>query len=334
MVEELAQKKALVVQAERALAVAGARVATAAALVAEAEAGLSRAEANQKRWQIEKDRTASLSKRKVIDEQSEIETWNQYQSAAAALQEVKARVQSARAAATESDAARDKAEADIAVARADQARMAALLAYLQVRAPFDGVVTQRTIDLGHFVQPTAGVRGEPLFVVDAVDPVRVFVEVPEADAAWVQKAAAAQVRVPALQNLTRAGAVTRTAWSLNRTSRTLLAEIDLPNKDGQLRPGLYVSVSVSADRPNVWSLPTSAVQTQGDITQGYQHFCYRVEDGKARKTPIEIGTRAGERIQIVRIRVNGAAGHWSDPTGEEPIVGNAEGVEDGQTVNP
>jgi multidrug resistance efflux pump len=114
---------------------------------------------------------------------------------------------SASAARAESDARQAKARADVAVtvarlrvAQADARRMATLLGYAKLRAPFTGVVTCRKVDSGHFLQSsTAGPKGEPVFVVARADPVRIFVDVPENDAVLVGDGTRAVVRVQALR---------------------------------------------------------------------------------------------------------------------------------------
>jgi multidrug efflux pump subunit AcrA (membrane-fusion protein) len=131
-----------------------------------------------------------LVKDRVIDAQSRDETRNQCRAAEAALEEADARAQSAEAARAEAAAKRDKADADLAaacnrlaLAESNERRMRAMLAYARITAPFDGVVTDRRVHTGHFLQSAAGgSKGEPLFVVVRTDRVRVFVEVPEADA--------------------------------------------------------------------------------------------------------------------------------------------------------
>src|SRR5262249_21966960 len=162
------------------------------------------------------------------------------------------------------------------------------LAYTKLTAPYDGVVTRRHINTGDFVQPATGAKGEPLYVVERRDPVRVFVEVPEADAGWVGKGAQARVRVPVLQGPGLAGEVARTSYALDGTARTLVAEIDLPNPNDRLRPGMYASASITAEHPDALTLPAAAVLTQGDVTQGYQSFCFLVDDGKVRRTPVQL----------------------------------------------
>ena len=110
---------------------------------------------------------------------------------------------------------------------------------------------------------------------------RVFVEVPETDAAWVKKGAKAVIRVQALQGQEFHGEVTRTSYSLDATAHTLIAEIDLPNPQDLLRSNMYAFAVITAERPDVLGLPFSSVVTQGEITSGYQSFCFLARDGKA-----------------------------------------------------
>ena len=226
-----------------------AQVATAKAQVQEAEAGLSRAEANNNYWKSQRRRFTSLVKESVLDKQTQEETLNQFRSAAAALAEAKAKIESAKAVQQEKERTRDKAEVDIRAAEADRRRQADLVAYATLTAPYDGVVTQRNINTKQFVQPATSTQGDVLYVVERTDIVRIFVSVPETDADWVRIGTPATVRVQALQGQEFKGKVTRTAWSLNQVSRTLLTEIDLPNPElpklgRRLRPGMYVYATI------------------------------------------------------------------------------------------
>jgi RND family efflux transporter MFP subunit len=338
MEEELKQKEALaaqaraeVVQAGEVLEAAKASIETARALVPEAEAGRKRAQANYERWESEYRRAERLVAGKVIDEQTRDETRNQWKAADAARDEVEAKVKSAEALVKERTALRGKAAADVEVAKAkvqvaeaDRRRLAALLEYARVKAPFTGVVTQRKVDTDHFVQPAPGGKGEPLFVVARHDPVRVFVEVQEQDAAWVNKDAPARVRV---QGQEYSGKVTRHSWALESSrERILRTEIDLPNPDGKLRPGMYAHAAITVEHANVWTLPAAAV-----LTQGEQSYCWRVVDGKAVKTPLQTGLSGGGLVEVVK-RQN-KDGAWEDISGGEEVVsGNAGQLTDGQAV--
>src|SRR5579871_2667485 len=242
MEEELRQKETLVAQArigikqaEKAVQVATASLQTAQSLVAETRANLKGARANCERWNSESTRFEKLASREVIDKQSRDEVNHQFKAAEAACELAEAKIRSAEAALSEAEARRDKAEADLEAARnhqlvaeAEQRRMAALLQYAKIRAPFDGVVSQRHVDTGHFLQSSSagsGGKAEPLFVVVRMDLVRIFVDVPEADAILVRKGAVARVRIQALNDREFEGKVAGTSWALEPGQRTLRTEI-------------------------------------------------------------------------------------------------------------
>ncbi len=334
LVSELKFKEEQVQQAKKALAMAKAQVETAKAQVVEAEAGQNRAEANNGYWKSQSARFASLVKDSVLDKQSQEETLNQSRAASAALSEAQAKVQSAKALQQEKESARDKAEVDIRAAEADYRRQADIVGYATLTAPYDGVVTQRNIDTKRFVQPATGAQTDVLYVVERTDIVRVFVSVPEVDADWVHAGAPATVRVQALQGQQFKAKVTRTAWSLNGMTRTLLTEIDLPNPEipklgRRLHPGMYAYATIEAEWRDVLTLPVSAVLTEGDVNVGYQHFCYVVENGHVKRTPIEVGVRNDQLVEVLKKRVGGGEAF----TGTEEVVqGDLGGLKDGQAV--
>jgi multidrug efflux pump subunit AcrA (membrane-fusion protein) len=347
---DVAQKQALVgqagaevQQAKDALAVAEADFKSAEAKVQATEATRLRAEAMLQRAQSQYERLKKAGSKGVLGQEDVEETRLGAEEAKAGVAEVQAQVRSSQADRDASRAKRDKARADVAVAEArlEVARKnhelaQTMLEYSKVPAPFDGVVTQRNVDTGHFVQPATGPKGEALFTIMRTDVMRIRVEVPEADADWVAKGTPARVRIPALKSYEHAGPVTRTSWSLDRTARTLLAEIDVPDPDGKLRPGMYAYATISAERPDVLALPASAVLTEGDVLQGYRAYCFLVANGKAWRTPVEVGARDGQRVEVLKKRArtapSGEAGRWEDFTGREDVAQSAAGLSDGQAV--
>ena len=336
MVEEAKQKQALVRQAEaeveqarKSLATAEASIPAADATVAEAKAGVKRAAASYDRWESESKRIGGLVRGGVVDRQTQDETENQLRAAGAARDEAAARVGSAEAMATKSRAERDKAEADVKtalsrrdVATANVRQHDAMLQYAKVRAPFDGVVTRRNVDTGHYLQPG---KLEPLFVVAQQDRVRVSVEVPEADAALVKDGTKATVVIPALKALSFEGAVSRTAWGLDAGSRTLRTEIDLANAEGRLRPGMFVSARISATLPETFALPATALTKQGDAT-----VCFLVQGGKAVRTPVQTGSTTADWTQVLKVQKAGAS--WGDLDGCETVAFPAANLADGMAV--
>jgi multidrug efflux pump subunit AcrA (membrane-fusion protein) len=335
MEEEFKQKQALVAQAaaevthaEKLVAAAEANVKSAAALVTEAAAARKRATANYERWKSEAARVDSLVAKKVIDEQTRDETLNQFRAADAARDEVEAKVRSAAAAQIESEARRDKTAADVLVAKAktnvavaEQGRVKALLGFARIVAPFDGIVTDRKVDVGHFPQPG---KDAPLFVVTMRDMVRVFVDVPESDAAAIADGAKATVRVQSLRGREFAGTVTRTAWVLDIKSRTLRTEIDLPNPDGTLRPGMYAYAAITVTPPPTWTLPAAAISKFADGA-----VAYLVQDGKAKRVNVQLGYANGSHVEIMKWQ---SPQGWIEPTGVEPFVLKTAGVVEGQKV--
>ena len=149
-------------------------------------AGVKRAQASYTRWESEYKRLVTLVNNRVLDVQVRDETFRQFEEAAAAREQ-------AAAAVSESNSARDQAAADLERARVDvEAARATLLVaqaeqrlaqvnvdYGRIKAPYDGVLTQRNVSPGDFLEPGGGSRDVPLFVLEQIDPVRVFVGVPE-----------------------------------------------------------------------------------------------------------------------------------------------------------
>lgn len=320
MDEELAQKEALVTQGRAELERAQKSVAAAEARVALSDALLDR-------WKSEYDRLQKLMKSKGVIEQQTVE-------------ETRYQLDAARAGRDESAANRDRAQADVRVAQAklqvaqaDRRRLEALVDYTIIKAPFAGVVSRRNVDKGHFVQPASGNKGDPLFVVVEMDPVRIFVDVPESDAVWVTKGTPARVRVQAWPGREFEAKVERTAWALDPRARTLRVEIDVPNPKGELRSGMYAYATILVEHAKTWTVPASSIVNQGD-----QAFVYRVENGKAVRTPVEIGLREGALVEVVRKQVKlpheGDKPSWEEFTGREEIVSTqAATLTDGQTVS-
>jgi multidrug efflux pump subunit AcrA (membrane-fusion protein) len=348
---EVKQKEALVQQAEAEIkqaketaAAAEASLKSAEAKVKEAEAGRLRAQAEYRRTKSQSERLARVGSNGVIDKEAVEETRYGFEAAEAGVEEVEARVKSAQATRDESAAKLSKARADVSVAEAhlavakenhDQART--LLEYATLKAPYDGVVTRRNVNTGDFVQPATGTKAEPLYIIERRDTVRILVEVPEGDAAWVTKGVQARIRVQVLKGHEFAGTVDRTSYALDRTARTLIAEIDLPNPKDQLRPGMYVLATITAEHPDAMTIPASAVMTQGDVTQGYQSYCFLVVDGKTRRTLVELGVRGNDRIEVLKKQArpgkSGEEGAWEDFTGQEVIVRtDLSALGDGQPV--
>ncbi len=138
--------------------------------------------------------------------------------------------------------------------------------YQQVVAPFDGVITQRNIDVGSLITADAA-GGTAMFSMTQSDVIRVWVYVPQDDAFGVKPGIEAVIRVPAMPNLTFHGKVTRIADALQPGTRTLLTEVDVPNPDGALQPGVYCTVELKIPRTS----PALIVPAPGAHLQSKRH---------------------------------------------------------------
>jgi HlyD family secretion protein len=300
----LAQSEAEVTQAEAAVKSADAMASMADAKVAQAKAGVDRATGEYERWKAEHARMVELAAKGSVTEKLVDETLNQFRAADAARQEADANVKSAAASLSAAQANVQKAHADLVAAGARQKVAAAnlahaktMLAYAEIKAPFDGVVTQRNVDTGHYVHPTTGGTADPLLVVAQTQHVRVFVDVPEMEAPSVDagdKPKTAVVRVQSLGEKGIDGKITRTSWSLDKSNRSLRVEIDLPNGDGKLRPGMYAKVDILlAQRDNVLTLPATAIVRESGAT-----YCCLVNSGKIDRRKVEVGLRSGADVEV------------------------------------
>jgi multidrug efflux pump subunit AcrA (membrane-fusion protein) len=335
--EERKQKEAMVRQVEaeleqskKALAASVAGIAAAQAHVNEAKAALSRAQALYDRWRSEHDRVSRLASGGVLDTQSRDEAQNQFKAAEATLNEAMAKVSSAKAGVTKAEADRDKVAADgVAVAarldvvKADVRRIEAQLEYTKVKAPFDGVVTKRLASTGDLI--TAD-RKHALFCVAKLDPVRVVVNVPEADSGLVQLGQNVHVTLQALAATPTTGKVVRTSWALEPGSRTLRAEVDLPNPESKVRPGMYVSTRLTVELPSEWAVPTAALAKIND-----EPVVYLVEGGKAVRVVVQLHRGDGHFTQLRRYKRPDSL-EWTDITGEERIATPASAITSGQAI--
>lgn len=324
--EESNQKQAVVRQAEAEVEQADKALASAQANIAVTEATVVEAQSANDRWESEWKRISSLVKSGVIDAQSRDETQNQFRSAGGRLASAKASVQKAKADRDKVEADTRAARARVDVARADAMRSAAMLGYAKIRAPYDGIVTWRKVNTGDFVQPAGG-QGDWLVRVSRLDPVRIVIAVPEADAGLVQEKSEVKLTVQAVSGSTLSGSVARTSWALEPGARTLRTEIDLPNKDGRLRPGMYVHAQITGQLPEAWAVPVSAVVKQGDTM-----VCFLIVGGRAVRTPVQIGRSDGKFIAVLKRQTSGVPSAWEEFTGTESLAAPAVGLTDGQSI--
>jgi RND family efflux transporter MFP subunit len=165
--------------------------------------------------------------------------------------------------------------------------------YQQVVAPFDGVITQRNIDVGSLITADA-TSGTSMFSMVHSDVIRVWVYVPQDDAFGVSPGVEAVIRVPSMPNLTFHGQVTRIANALQPGTRTLLTEVDIPNPDGALQPGVYCTVELRIPRKS----PALVVPASAIIFNQNGMQVAVAEDGVVHLRKIAITTDLGTEVEV------------------------------------
>lgn len=305
----LAQAEAEVLQSEAALIAMEATASSAKAKVLLAEASIGRAEGEYARSSSESQRLQQLVKTGSVTAKLGDEALNQFRAAEAAQKETLANIESVKAQQREAEANINKARADVTaskarvrVAQASVTQAETMIAYTEIRSPFDGVVTKRGVVKGHYVHPADSSNSQPLLIVASTDKVRVFVDIPEMeapllDAGFDDKHAGdkAAVRAQTLVDQVFEARVTRSSWSLDKQNRSLTAEIDLANINGELLPGSFATVSILLEqRDDVLTLPITAVVRDGEET-----FCCVVVAGQIEQRPIKLGLRVKDDVEIV-----------------------------------
>ena len=191
------------------------------------------------------------------------------------------------------EAAVSVAQANIA---AEQAQLQVLLqqkAYQRVVAPFDGVITQRNIDVGSLVQADA-TSGTFMFTLMQGNVIRTQVFVPQDAAFGLKPGIDAAVHVPEIPDRTFAGTVTRIADAIQPGSRTLLTEIDIPNPDGALTPGIYCTIELHIPRKT----PSFTVSADAIIFNQAGLQVAVVEDGVVHLRRVGVVRDLGRRVLI------------------------------------
>jgi len=287
---EAAQAKATTAKARIKTAEKKRQAAQQQLAVAQARLESARAESRLPEVSAEMARLGIETARKSVEE-AEAQT----QAAGSRVKAVKARAQEPQARLRAAQARQRSAEAALA-------EMTARLGFAQIRAPFDGVVTERHADPGALIDAVSQAR--PLFTVMNVVRLRVFVEVPERDVPHVKVGNLASIAVKELAGQTWDATVARIAPALTPETRTMKIEINL-DKTPELLPGMYAHVRLSLDTHyDALTIPAAAL-----VMEKQTATAFVVRDGCAEKVELQIGIDDGQTVEVL-------AGLKSD----EPVV--------------
>lgn len=211
-----------------------------------------------------------------------------------------------------------QAQANLASSDANVRRLEQLESFKHVYAPFSGVLIKRNVDPGALIN--AGSAGTELFILAKVDPLRVFTNVPQAYSPAIKDGMQAYISLQEIPGQKFKGTVARTSDAIDPATRTLLTEVDVPNKDGHLLRGAFGEVHFS-------------VKTNGEkVTVPVNAMLFRQEgarlavvgaDSKIELRPITIGRDYGTTLEVLG-GVN---------VGDRIVINPADSLEDGQKVN-
>jgi len=185
-----------------------------------------------------------------------------------------------------------QARANLAAADANVERLRQLEGFKRIVAPFDGVITRRSVDVGDLID--AG-GNRPLFVLAQTDTLRVYVNVPQSYAQMVKPRQQVIVTQAELRGQAFKGEIVRTAAAIDTQTRTMQVEIVLPNHDNTLLPGAFVQVTVALPPSDALTVPGNAVMFRAEgprvaVVGAGEHVSLR---------PVKLGRNFGEAIEVL-----------------------------------
>ncbi|HZZ56335.1 MAG TPA: efflux RND transporter periplasmic adaptor subunit, partial [Opitutaceae bacterium] len=216
---------------------------------AQAKLGTAEAEVNVREAQADFARTTYVrwreSPKGVVSEQETADKKADYESAKAALV---------------------AAQADVKEAQGEVGKYMAFEQYRKVTAPFAGVITQRHVDIGNLVTAGSTAPTTMLYRMSQNNPIRVFVDVPQAAAPEMTVGSPVDVSVGGTGRRTFSGRITRTSDAVDPQSRTMKVEADIPNQDGALVPGLYIDATFHLRAEGAAEVPAAAIMLRPEGT--------------------------------------------------------------------
>jgi RND family efflux transporter MFP subunit len=238
------------------------------------------------------------------------------------LDDARAKDQDAEAKINVAKSALEATEGQLAVSKADNQRVQSLEDYSIVTSPFTGVVTMRYADVGSLIQAgtASATQSEPVVRVAQSDLLRLRMPVPEEDVSYIRIGGEMQIRVKATGK-TFTGQVIRFTRELNTSTRTMLAEVDVPNPDLSLTSGMYAETTIILQhKGNTLTIPAGAV-----VRQGVSSYVLVVDSqNKVVKVPVVVGIQGASRVEISK----GLSENQS------VIVSGQSNYEVGQIVHP
>lgn len=292
--QELAQAKADLAQAQAQLVSAEANLREAKAKNVAAEAEVEKTKADQVYAAVTARRWENMAARGAVSLQSRDERVRAYEAQTA---ELKASIAEKKAADQAVEAAQSQvhvARATVAARLANVKRIEAQQAFKYVRAPFDGVITLRKVDPGALITAGSQSSSLELFQLAKIDRLRIYVNVPQTFARYLNSGQKAEIHVPEYPERTFTGVVSNVAGALDPETRTRQTEVRIDNKDHALLPGMYAQVQITTRRADTWvRVPSATLVPRPDGM-----YVVTVNQGKAHYQKVAIGRDFGDEVEL------------------------------------
>lgn len=257
---------------------ANAALQQARSAVDQAVANFERGKADEDLARVTAERWSALAGKGVVSRQENDRYQAEYRALVAARQAL--------------DKAVAVQKSNVAAAEANLARLDKIQSYRLVRAPFDGVITLRNVDVGALVNS----GNTLLFRIAQIGTLRTYVNVPQSNTSAVRVGLAATLSVSNLPGRQFAGTVARTANALDSASRTLLVEVHVPNPDRALLPGMFARVDLASGSSNApLQIPSDALIARG---KGAEVAVVRA-DHTVHLQKVEVGRDYGDRLDVI-----------------------------------
>jgi len=190
----------------------------------------------------------------------------------------------------------ENAEAEYLSANANLEALNNRIGFLNLKAPFSGIITKRFVDKGAMIQSGLNESNpQALFELQEINPIRLTIPVPESDAVGIQKGMKVEVTLPELSGSSFMAEVSRTSNALDPLSKTMKVEIDLQNPDGKIISGMYAKALLQiSSRENILSLPVIA-----KVSHKNEDYVLAVVDGEVKRMPVKIGLSNQEYFEIL-----------------------------------
>ena len=214
----------------------------------------------------------------------------------------------------------DTAHADAVKSKAILEQYRSLQAYERITAPVDGIVSARYVDPGALIpQSTASASGTPLLTIATLQPVRVYAVVPQSITPFVQDGAPAVITVTQYPTRQFDGAITRHPDALESATRTMLVEVDLPNTEEVLKPGMYGTMRLRVPERQIPHLPDDAL-----VFRDGQVYAPLVRDNRLHLAEVTLGYDNGREVEALS----------GVQVGDVVALNLGQAVHDGDAVQP